>query len=101
MLRRSFASLVLSQRSPAAAILSRSRPVVRTADPIKRGMQLTDFPRTIKVADNVYTYEDFHAGAGEVHDDQHVRRHQRRRAGGRRSGQRAPKRKGSSTRSRK
>ena len=25
-------------------------------------MQLSDFPRTIKVADNVYTYEDFHAG---------------------------------------
>ena len=37
-------------------------PVVRTADPIKRGMQLSDFPRTVKVADNVYTYEDFHAG---------------------------------------
>lgn len=36
--------------------------VVRTADPIKRGMQLSDFPRTIKVADNVYTYEDFHVG---------------------------------------
>src|SRR5579864_5435912 len=36
--------------------------VVRTADPIKRGLQLSDFPRTIKVADNVYTYEDFHAG---------------------------------------
>ena len=25
-------------------------------------MQLTDFPRTVKVSDNVYTYEDFHAG---------------------------------------
>jgi cyclase len=36
--------------------------VVRTADPIKRGLKETDFPRTIKVADNVYTYEDFHAG---------------------------------------
>jgi cyclase len=36
--------------------------VVRTADPIKRGFQLTDFPRTIKVTDTVYTYEDFHAG---------------------------------------
>ena len=35
---------------------------VRTADPIKRGLKDTDFPRTIKVADNVYTYEDFHAG---------------------------------------
>src|SRR5579864_3508174 len=38
------------------------RDVVRTADPIKRGLKETDFPRTIKVADNVYTYEDFHAG---------------------------------------
>ena len=37
-------------------------PVVRTADPIKRGLKTSDFPRTIKVADNVYTYEDFHAG---------------------------------------
>jgi cyclase len=25
-------------------------------------MQLSDFPRTIKIADRVYTYEDFHAG---------------------------------------
>src|SRR5262249_11585214 len=36
--------------------------VVRTADPIKRGLKETDCPRTMKVADNVYTYEDFHAG---------------------------------------
>jgi glyoxylase-like metal-dependent hydrolase (beta-lactamase superfamily II) len=36
--------------------------VVRTADPIKRGFKLTDFPRTIKLTDNVYTYEDFHSG---------------------------------------
>jgi glyoxylase-like metal-dependent hydrolase (beta-lactamase superfamily II) len=35
---------------------------VRTADPAKRGLKVSDFPRTIKVADNVYTYEDFHAG---------------------------------------
>jgi len=40
-----------------------SAQVVRTADPIKRGFQLTDFPRTVKVAESVYTYEDFHAGA--------------------------------------
>lgn len=39
-----------------------SQDVVRTADPIKRGFQLSDFPRTVKVADNVYTYEDFHSG---------------------------------------
>src|SRR5260221_10219648 len=34
----------------------------RTADPIKRGLKLTDFPRTLKLTDNVYTYEDFHSG---------------------------------------
>jgi len=38
------------------------RDVVRTADPIKRGLKESDFPRTITVAENVYTYEDFHAG---------------------------------------
>jgi glyoxylase-like metal-dependent hydrolase (beta-lactamase superfamily II) len=37
-------------------------PVVRTADPIKRGLKETDFPRTVRIADNIYTYEDFHAG---------------------------------------
>ncbi len=40
-----------------------SAQVIRTADPIRRGFQLTDFPRTVKVAENVYTYEDFHSGA--------------------------------------
>src|SRR3954447_6438162 len=39
-----------------------AQPVVRTADPAKRGLKESDFPRTMKVADNVYTYEDFHAG---------------------------------------
>ena len=43
----------------AAAVLTAQ---VRTADPFKRGLKLSDFPRTIKVSDNVYTYEDFHAG---------------------------------------
>jgi cyclase len=45
-----------------AAASASAQSVVRTADPIKRGLKLSDFPRTIKVADNVYTYEDFHAG---------------------------------------
>jgi cyclase len=40
-----------------------SAQVVRTADPVLRGFQLSDFPRTVKVAENVYTYEDFHSGA--------------------------------------
>ena len=32
----------------------------RTAFPDKRGVQKTDFPRIVKIADNVYGYEDFH-----------------------------------------
>lgn len=39
-----------------------AQDVVRTADPIKRGLRESDFPRTVKVTDTVYTYEDFHAG---------------------------------------
>lgn len=32
----------------------------RTADPIKRGFQESDFPRVVKIAEHVYGYEDFH-----------------------------------------
>jgi cyclase len=31
---------------------------VRTADPAKRGLALSEFPRTIKLADNIYGYEE-------------------------------------------
>jgi len=48
--------------TPFLAFTSLAQPVVRTADPIARGLKDSDFPRTIKVTDNVYTYEDFHAG---------------------------------------
>lgn len=30
----------------------------RTADPVKRGLQLTDFPRFVKIANNIYGYEE-------------------------------------------
>lgn len=56
-----YTSISLSAALLATTVLAQP-PVVRTADPITRGMQLSDFPRTIKVVDNVYTYEDFHAG---------------------------------------
>jgi len=45
-----------------ASAAAPQQPVVRTADPVKRGLKVSDIPRTVKVADNVYTYEDFHAG---------------------------------------
>ncbi len=41
-------------RAPA----DQSAAQVRTAYPDKRGFKLTDFPRTIKLADNVYGYEE-------------------------------------------
>jgi cyclase len=46
----------------ASTSLLLAQAIVRTADPVKRGLKESDFPRTIKVSDNVYTYEDFHAG---------------------------------------
>jgi glyoxylase-like metal-dependent hydrolase (beta-lactamase superfamily II) len=45
-----------------AAATSLAQPIVRTADPANRGLKESDFPRTIKLTDTVYTYEDFHAG---------------------------------------
>jgi cyclase len=61
MLRYPIALASLAAALATAAVLAQA-PVVRTADPIKRGVALADFPRTITLADNVYTYEDFHAG---------------------------------------
>lgn len=46
----------------ALLVAGQTTGVVRTADPTKRGMKESDFPRTVKVTDTVYTYEDFHAG---------------------------------------
>jgi hypothetical protein len=62
MLRYSIGLSVIASALATAAVLAQ-RPVVRTADPIARGLKESDFPRTIAVTDNVYTYEDFHAGA--------------------------------------
>lgn len=49
---------VLSAALVCVSALSASQ--VRTADPIKRGLSRSEFPRTIKITDNVYGYEDFH-----------------------------------------
>ena len=53
MLQRMFGVLTL-----IALGLGVANAQVRTAYPEKRGFKLTDFPRTIKLADNVYGYED-------------------------------------------
>lgn len=50
---------------PLVASTLFAQSVVRTADPMKRGLQASDFPRTIELADNVYAYEDLRtAGQG-------------------------------------
>jgi len=50
---------VIAVLSVALALMSApSIAQVRTAYPEKRGLKLTDFPRTIKLADNVYGYEE-------------------------------------------
>jgi cyclase len=46
----------------AAAAPEAQQNPVRSADPLARGFKNGDFPRTVKVTSNVYTYEDFHAG---------------------------------------
>jgi cyclase len=62
MWRHSIGLVVVSAFLTLTLAAAAQAPVVRTADPVKRGLKNSDFPRTIKVADNVYTYEDFHAG---------------------------------------
>ena len=60
MAKSVFLRSVLSALSVALVLLSVSFAAaqVRTAYPDKRGLKLTDFPRTIKLADNVYGYEE-------------------------------------------
>ena len=61
MLRRTSTLAFIASALAGVVAVAQQTPV-RTGDPVKRGLPLSDFPRTIKVADNVYTYEDFHAG---------------------------------------
>ena len=59
MLRCSLAILLVLLPTLAAA-----QP--RTADPVKRGFKESDFPRVIKIAENVYGYEDFHPSPDKI-----------------------------------
>src|SRR5688572_9828406 len=40
------------------AVATNAMAQVRTADPARRGIPLTEFPRIIKLAENVYGYEE-------------------------------------------
>jgi glyoxylase-like metal-dependent hydrolase (beta-lactamase superfamily II) len=50
--------LIFAALSVACAVSASAQP--RTAYPEKRGFKITDFPRLVKIADNVYGWEDFH-----------------------------------------
>ena len=45
----------------ALAVSALAASQIRTADPIKRGLSRAEFPRTVKITDSVYGYEDFHS----------------------------------------
>ena len=51
-------SMVIAMALVATATAAGLQP--RTAFPDKRGFQKSDFPRIVKIAENVYGYEDFH-----------------------------------------
>ncbi|WP_156799082.1 hypothetical protein [Gemmatimonas aurantiaca] len=60
---RSFLPSALAFTFAAVAVSAPGNPlgaqaVVRTADPAKRGVPLSAFPRFVKLADNVYGYEE-------------------------------------------
>ncbi len=62
MRQRAAITVLLFSHVLILSLSAAAQSVVRTADPVKRGMKDGDIPRTVKVTDNVYTYEDFHAG---------------------------------------
>ena len=53
--------LGLALFSAALAVSALSASQIRTADPLKRGLSRDLFPRTVKITDYVYGYEDFHS----------------------------------------
>jgi glyoxylase-like metal-dependent hydrolase (beta-lactamase superfamily II) len=46
-------ALLAAMTTPAALVAQ-----TRTADPVKRGLQLSDFPRIVKLSDGIYGYEE-------------------------------------------
>lgn len=50
--------LIVGLTASLLASVAAAQP--RTAFPEKRGFQKSDFPRVVKIAENVYGYEDFH-----------------------------------------
>lgn len=57
-----------SPQRPAPEPSSRgaARPVVRTADPARRGLTAADFPRVQRLADGVYSYEQLRSAGAET-----------------------------------
>ena len=57
LVRVSLGAIVATSLFSSLLIPALARDVVRTADISVRGFKVTDFPRMIKLADNVYAYE--------------------------------------------
>ncbi|MES2525338.1 MAG: MBL fold metallo-hydrolase [Gemmatimonadota bacterium] len=51
----------LAAQTPARPSTGSPAGVIRTADPAKRGVALSEFPRFVKLADGVYGYEEIRA----------------------------------------
>ena len=60
MRRRLLPTLILLVSAVAAA------QVVRTGDPVKRGLSETDFPRIQTLAEGVYSYEQLRSAGAET-----------------------------------
>lgn len=54
-----------SAEGDSEAALIPADAVVRTADPVKRGLAESDFPRVQRLAENVYTYEQLRSAGDE------------------------------------
>ncbi|MEP6766844.1 MAG: MBL fold metallo-hydrolase, partial [Gemmatimonadaceae bacterium] len=52
------AAIVLALAMLAVSVATPIQAQVRTADPVKRGLRPTDFPRLVKLTNNVYGYEE-------------------------------------------
>ena len=65
---RALAQTIAIATAMALCAASASVPtqVVRTADPLTRGLSQADFPRIQKLADNVYSYEQLRAAGAET-----------------------------------
>ncbi len=57
--------IIASLLASFGLVIAAQQPPVQTAELAKRGLGPSDFPRMVRLADNVYAYEEVHVG-GEI-----------------------------------